>query len=52
MCVIDYVIDYVKSIPKKLIYEAVEDIYIRTGCCFNNGAAAFESRLETYKKNH
>ena len=39
-----------KSIPKKLIYKADEDIYIRTGCCLDNGQQPLRAGLKPTKK--
>ena len=47
---IEHVNDFAKSIPKQDVYKAVKDIYVRAGCCLENGGAAFESRLKKYKK--
>ena len=49
---IEHVNDYAKSIPKELVYKAVRDIYVRAGCCLENGGAAFKSKLEKYKNNN
>ena len=48
----EHVSDYVKSIPREVVYKAVKDIYKRAGCCLENGGGAFESRLKMYKKNN
>ena len=49
---IEHVNDYAKSIPKEQVYKAVRDIYVRAGCCLDNGGAAFESKLKKYKNNN
>ena len=49
---IKHVNDFAKSIPKQDVYKAVKDIYVRAGCCLENGGAAFESRLKKYKKSN
>ena len=48
----EHVSDYVKSIPREVVYKAVKDIYKRAGCCLENGGGAFESKLKMYKKNN
>ena len=35
-----------------VVYKAVRDIYVRAGCCLDNGGAAFESKLKKYKNNN
>ena len=43
--------DYARNIPRQVVFKAAKDIYIRTGCCLDNGGGAFENKLKLYKRN-
>ena len=34
---VDHVSDYAMNIPRQVVFKAVKDIYIRAGCCLDNG---------------
>ena len=46
----EHVSEYVSTIPKEKVYKAVKDIYVRAGCCLENGGGAFEPMLKSYKR--
>ena len=34
---VDLVSDYARNIPRQVVFKVVKDIYIRAGCCMDNG---------------
>ena len=46
----EHVSEYARIIPKENVYKAVKDIYVRAGCCLENGGGALEPMLKSYKR--
>ena len=42
--------EYARTISKEDVYKALKDIYVRAGCCLENGGGAFEPMLKSCKR--